>query len=289
MNKKGILFILAAAVLWGTTGTAQALAPQGAAPAAIGALRLLVGGAALMAVFLARQRKGSSPSAPKLRFWAVLLPAVCMAAYQVLFFAGVARTGVAVGTMVGIGSSPVLAGALGFAVIGERPGWKWGLATLLAVAGCALLALGGGEVQVDLLGMLLAAGAGGAYATFSLASKTLLAQHPVEKVMALVFSLGALLLSPLLFTQDLRWLSQPGGLITILHLGLLATALAYLLFGQGLRLVPVADAVTLSLAEPLTAALLGLTILHERLSLTAWVGIALIFSGLAVLSLRRFH
>ncbi len=43
MKKRAYLFILAAAVLWGTTGTAQALAPQSAQPLAIGSLRLLVG------------------------------------------------------------------------------------------------------------------------------------------------------------------------------------------------------------------------------------------------------
>jgi drug/metabolite transporter, DME family len=66
---------------------------------------------------------------------------------------------------------------------------------------------------------------------------------------------------------------------------LLATALAYILFGIGLRLTPLADAVTLSLAEPMTAALLGLTLLGEKLTLPAGMGIALIFSGLVILSL----
>jgi DME family drug/metabolite transporter len=193
-----------------------------------------------------------------------------------------------VGTIVGIGSSPVLAGILGYLFRGERPGRRWAAATLLAVTGCSLLALTGGEINVDPLGLLLAIGAGGAYATFSLASKGLLENQPVEKVMAIVFSLGAVFLSPLLLTQDLSWLRQPGGLAAILHLGLLATALAYILFGQGLRLTPVATAVTLSLAEPLTAGILGVTLLGEKLTLPAGVGIALIFSGLGVLSFRKY-
>jgi drug/metabolite transporter, DME family len=291
MNKKGVLSILAAAVLWGTTGTAQALAPAGARPLAIGALRLLVGGAALMIFYLLRQktaeRRSALPRSAPLPVRPVLLAAACMAAYQVLFFAGVARTGVAVGTIVGIGSSPVLAGILGFIMRGERPGRQWALATLLALAGCTLLALAGKEIQVDLFGLLLAIGAGAAYATFSLISKELLEQQPVEKVMATIFGLGAVFLLPLLLTQDLSWLQQPGGIGAVLHLGLLATALAYILFGQGLRLTPVATAVTLSLAEPLTAAILGVTLLGEKLTLPAGAGIALIFGGLVILSLQK--
>lgn len=207
-----------------------------------------------------------------------------MAAYQVLFFAGVARTGVAVGTIVGIGSSPVLAGLLAYLFRGERLTPRWAAATLLAVAGCTLLALTGGEVDVDPLGMLLAVGAGAAYATFSLASKSLLQNRPSEQVMAAVFGLGAIFLAPLLFSQDLTWLAQPRGVGVILWLGVFATALAYTLFGKGLTLTPVATAVTLSLAEPLTAGLLGVLLLGEQLSPLALVGIVFIFSGLLVLS-----
>lgn len=267
--------------MWGTTGTAQALAPQAAQPLAIGTLRLIAGGIFLL-LFLGASRVRFSLQKRDLP--AVLLASGCMAAYQVLFFAGVKMTGVAVGTIVGIGSSPVLAGLLGWLFRGERPGARWGAATLLAIAGCALLALGGEEIQADPLGMLLAVGAGGAYATFSLASKDLLERQPAELVMAVVFSLGALLLAPLLLTQDLRWLAQPAGLLVILHLGLFATALAYLLFGQGLKRIPLATAVTLSLAEPLTAGALGVLLLGEILSLQAGLGILLIFSGLGVLA-----
>lgn len=47
--RKRRVFILAAAMLWGTTGTAQALAPAGVNPLALGALRVAIGGIALLA------------------------------------------------------------------------------------------------------------------------------------------------------------------------------------------------------------------------------------------------
>ncbi|PAD19660.1 EamA family transporter, partial [Terribacillus saccharophilus] len=46
------LFVLFAAILWGTTGTAQAFAPAAAHPIAIGAARLAVGGVFLLLVTL---------------------------------------------------------------------------------------------------------------------------------------------------------------------------------------------------------------------------------------------
>ena len=111
--KNGIFYILAAALLWGTTGTAQALAPAGVNPVALGALRVIIGGGALLVLALSRQ------SFRGISHWPLLptaVSAVFIAAYQLSFFAAVSLTGVAVGTMVAIGSSPVAAGLLGYLV-----------------------------------------------------------------------------------------------------------------------------------------------------------------------------
>ncbi|MCY9414062.1 EamA family transporter, partial [Bacillus haynesii] len=46
--KISILFVLLAAILWGTTGTTQAFAPKEAAPLVFGAVRMAVGGITLL-------------------------------------------------------------------------------------------------------------------------------------------------------------------------------------------------------------------------------------------------
>ena len=105
--------------------------------------------------------------------------------------------------------------------------------------------------------------------------------------MALVVCVGALLLSPVLFNCDLDWLLQPRSIAVILHLGLATMALSYWLFARGLQTVQVATAVTLSLAEPMTAALLGIVVLGELLNIQSFSGIILILAGLMVLVIRR--
>src|SRR5690606_7194705 len=259
--RRGTWLILAGAVLWGTTGTAQALAPAGATPAVIGALRLAVGAAVLLVVAAARR------DLARLRGWPVLptvLAAAGVAAYQLAFFAGVAATGVAVGTMAAIGSSPVFAGLLAWLVRGGRPAPRWYPSTALAVTGAALLALSAGQVEADVVGILLALGAGAAYAAYAVASKNVLDTRGPDAAMAVIFSGAALLLAPLLPGADLSWALSPRGAGVILHLGLITIAVAYRLYAQGLTTVPVSTAVTLSLAEPLTAALLGIAVLGER-------------------------
>ncbi|HLE52659.1 MAG TPA: EamA family transporter [Anaerolineales bacterium] len=287
-KQSGQWLVMAAAVFWGTTGTAQAFAPDGAQPSSVGAVRLIVGGFTLL---LFAALRGAFRGQKQWLSRATITAAVCIALYQLCFFAGVARTGVAAGTIVAIGSAPIFAGLIGLPVHGERPGWRWGIATTLAVLGCAFLIADSGELRVNLSGILLALGAGLAYATYAVASKRLLEKQPPEAAMAIVFSLGAVLLLPVLVTSDLTWIAKPRGLGVALHLGLVTTAIAYILFSRGLKLIPVATAVTLSLAEPLTAALLGLVVLGEQHTPLALGGIGLILSGLFTLSVNQviFH
>jgi DME family drug/metabolite transporter len=101
----------------------------------------------------------------------------------------------------------------------------------------------------------------------------------------LVAFVEAVLLAPLLLVADLSWLAQPRGLAVALHLGLVATAAAYILFARGLMAIPVAAAVTFSLAEPLTAGNLGVVLLGEQPTTSAVLGTGLIFGGLVLLSL----
>ena len=160
------------------------------------------------------------------------------------------------------------------------------MATVLAVIGCSLLSFSGGDVAIDPLGVLLALGAGLSYAAYTLMIKGLLEQHSPNAIMAVVVCIGAVLISPALLNIDPDWLLQPRSIGIILHLGLATMALSYWLFARGLHTIQVATAVTLSLAEPMTAATLGILILGERLNTQAFFGISLIFAGLLVLVLQ---
>lgn len=279
----GHWFIIGAALLWGTTGTSQAFAPQGFDPMVIGALRLLIGGAALLFLVIKRGELESFRNCFQLP---IFLAAVFTASYQLCFFAAVAKTGVAVGTIVGIGSAPIAGGILGLVFRGEKPGRRWLLATLLAIIGCTLLSFSGGDIAVDPIGILLALGAGLSYAAYTLMIKGLLEEQSPNAIMAAVVTIGALLLSPVLFNIDINWMLQPRSIAVALHLGIATMALSYLLFARGLKTIQVGTAVTLSLAEPMTAATLGIVVLGEQLSAQAFFGISLIFAGLVILVVK---
>jgi DME family drug/metabolite transporter len=285
VNGRG--YIIAAAVLWGSTGTSQAFAPLGASPLSIGALRLIVGGAALLVL---AWWNGHARPVGRCPWLTAVAAGLCTAIYQVTFFAGVKRTGVVVGTLVAIGSAPIFAGMLDGMFEHAKLKRLWYLATGLAIAGSSLLVgSGSGPVAVNKVGIVLALGAGLSYALFTLLNKRLMRTQSGDFAMASSFCLGAVMLAPLLLQSDTRWVATLAGIRVVLYLGLIATGLSYALFGRGLRMVGVAETATLSLAEPLTAAILGILILGERLSVVASAGALLLFVGLAVLMIAPRH
>jgi len=252
----------------------------------VGMMRIAIGGSVLFLLAAFRGELGPAASWPaKLS----LLSAFSVAAFQLLFFNAVHQTGVAVGTIVGLGSAPIFAGLLAFLVTGERPGRRWLIATLLAISGCSLLLLAGRDAPVAVrpIGLFLAVGAGGSYAVYALTVKKLLANKSSLAVMAVVGCLGALMLLPLILTRDFSWLAQSRGVAVALYLGLFSYALPMFLFAYGLSITPVATAVTMTLMEPLTAGLLGVLIVGEHFPLAAWCGLLLMLSGLFVLTVSR--
>lgn len=271
------LQVLLAAICFGTTGTAQAVGP-GTSPVAVGAARIVLGG-----LLLALVARGLRVRMPR-----VGAPLVGMAAavvvYQLSFFAAVRLTGVAVGTVVAIGTGPAAAGALGRLVNGERLSARWAQATALAAVGVVLLA-GDGGASVDLTGVALAVASGVGYATYTVLSKRMLdAGEAPEGVMAAGFGGAGLLLLPVLLAAGPGFLATPGGLAMALYLAAVPTALAYVLFSRGLRRLSSGETATLVLAEPLTASVLGVVALGEHPSAVAGAGALLVLAGLLVLA-----
>ena len=279
-EKSAYLFVIMGAMLWGTTGTAQSFAPDGAHPFAIGSVRLAFGGMVLVLIAFLQKKL-------TVHNWPVretLLATLGMACYQPLFFMAVSLTGIAIGTIITLSSAPIIAGFLEWLIEKKRPSMNWWLATGLSIAGCLLLFSNEGPGPIDPFGILLALGAGASFSVYTLVSKKILDRQPPEATAAVIFTLSALLLSPMLFIFDSSWIITTNGLAVSLHLGLFATALAYLLFNKGLISVPSSTAVSLSLAEPLVAALLGVFLVGENLSLLNWFGVGLLLCGIVSLT-----
>ncbi len=274
-----VLLVVAAGALFGTAGTAQALGPTGSTPLGVGIMRIVVGALVLL---LAMPLLGSSPRRllPLWRTPAMLVTACTAGAYQLFFFAGVARAGVALGTLVAVGSAPLFAGLVGWAVLRHRPTAGWLVATLVCLVGLGLLTAPG-LTAGSATGLLLALGAGLCIAGYNVAARIQLDRGVgALEVPTGSFVLGGALLLPLLATQPLGWISTPSGAAMALYLGVATMGLANVLLTRGMRTLTPGPATTLMLTDPVVATVLGVVVLGEALVTVEVLGVLVILTGL---------
>jgi len=286
----GIVALLLASLLWGTTGTTATFLPHDVSPLAIGASTMGIGGLLLFAtgprLSLAVLRDRGS-----LRW--IGLGALGVFIYPLAFYSAMSLAGVAVGNVVALGSGPVFAAVYEWA--GERHplSRRWAVATGAAVVGIVGLAWGrqtahGAAPSGTLLGVALGLLAGAAYALYAYASSRVIQSgQPSRGVMGAMFGVGAVLLLPVLLVTGAPLLQSWSTISLAGYLAIGPMFVAYLLFGIGLRTVRSSSATTITLLEPVVATLLAVLVVGERLGAPGWVGLVLVFAGLAILITAR--
>ncbi|MEU5881706.1 EamA family transporter [Spirillospora sp. NPDC047279] len=276
--------ILVAACLWGTTGTVRTFV-DGASNVSIAAARIVLGGGLLLVLAVFTARAGLRALLAVRRNWALVgLGALAIAVYQGAFFIAVARTGVAIGTVVTIGSAPAFAGLIGVITRQAALSRRWLAATAGAVTGCALLVGGGESAGADPVGVALALLSGLSYAVYATLAAALIGRGESDRaVVAALFGAAAAVMAPVLVLSGTAWMVSASGALIILYLGGVTTAGGYMLFARGLRTTPATTATTLTLAEPAVAAVLGVLVLGEHLGGPAVAGLGLVAVSLIVL------
>ncbi len=278
---RGLVYISVAATAWGTGGAAAALlySDSGLGPIAVSFWRF-VGGIILLALV----RGFSWPK----RWRDVLITGVGLAIYQTAYFAAVGYGGLAIATVVTLGSGPILIAVGARFTMAERLG-RTGLAMVgMALLGLVLLVVGGGESAgtQPLLGILLALLSAVGYAGVTLLNRRVGQSDPNGLALP-GFVVGMVCLFPLALAEGL--LPTRGSTVETLallfYLGAVPTALAYGLFFAGLRAVRATTASVVALIEPVTAAVIAAVLLHERLSAAAIVGSTILLGAVLLLAL----
>ena len=289
----GFLLVVLAALCWGTGGVSGRLVAErtGLSALDIAWYRMAVGAVALIAFQLAARgaRRPRSAPVPVTRRLAVRLVLVGagLGAYQLAYFAAVARIGVSIPTLVALGLAPLFV-AVASAVLGHgRPDRTTVTALVVALVGLVMLvgtSAGAGAGAAVLLGALLATGSALGYALVTMAGGRVPAGVPVTPV---AFTVGALLLTPVALAAGLRFPHDGVSIALLLYLGLVPSAIAYRFFFAGIRSVPGPVASIVTLLEPLTATVLATSFLGERLTVPALLGGLLVLGAVAGLYLRR--
>jgi DME family drug/metabolite transporter len=311
LARRGLIFVVLAGMLWGTSGVATkaiyALADISAM--SVAAFRLALGAPLLLLAYrwsvaprAASLRQGlaapqdGAPRRPARRsdLALLVLAGAALGLSQAWYFAAISTVGVTIATLVTICTIPVLVCLLAAALLGERLTAAVGGALACALAGTALMVGAGqgtgaaslpGSTAWGGIGLALASAA--SFAAFMLLSRRVANHyHPLGSITLAVAAGAALLLLITAFTTGLR-VAYPWQVWALfLYLGLMPTALAYGLFYHGIQYATASEASIATLAEPLTSTILALGLFGERLGPQGWLGAALLIGVMALL-LRR--
>lgn len=277
--------VVIAAMLWGSTGTLQTLLPAGRDPIAVAWIRCFIGGVALVLFcFFHRPNRQGLLHLPLVK---VGFAALAIALYNLFFFSGVSMVGVGVGTAIALGSGPIWVSLYEGMVRRKTPSRKVIFGQLVCILGAvALVASNQGEAG-SASGYVFAAMAGLSYAVYSLITSRIGQSAPSGAIAAATFALAAVVMLPALVFVDLQWLDK-GSMIPLLFLGVAATGVAFFLFTYGVGKMATSSAVTLTLAEPLTAWVLATIVVGEPLSPLKVFGASLLLAGLWIVARSLF-
>lgn len=248
-----------------------------------------MGSGGFLQALLARRQIGKDHTKIKSHWVLWVVGAVAVAVYPLAFYGSMRLAGITIGTVVTIGSAPLLSALIEYVFDKQALNLRWAIGAVLGVAGMVLLSLAEHQSQTGnqaLIGIVLGLIAGLTYALYSwTARKMMLTGITPKAVMGATFGLGAVFLLPVLLATGSPLLASVNNFAVGLYMALVPMFIGYLAFGYGLARVKASTAITITLFEPVVAALLAVVIVGERLALQGWIGIVLILACLVCVTL----
>jgi drug/metabolite transporter, DME family len=293
---RGLVFLAVAGTAWGTTGAAVEIVYRSSdfGPMAVSFWRFLSGMALLLVARAFRPARRSSPTPRRLRRRVLLFAGtgVGLAVFQTAYFGAVQDTGLAVGTIVTLGAAPMFTAAGGRLFLDERVGRGGVLAVGGALAGLAVLVLGDQQGVVRPLGVGLALVSAVGYAVANVLGRWTGRYGAGEDPYDLTvwsFGIGAAVMAPFAWSEGIWPHTAHLGQVVLMmaYVATVTTALAYPLYFAGAAAVRAATAAVVMLVEPVSAAVLAVLVLGERLTAATVGGAVLLLAAIAGLALAE--
>lgn len=283
---RGAALVVLAGCLWGSIGLfIRWMVDAGASAATVSFLRMAFAFVLMLFVTLVR----SGPSALRVSVRTLLCSAalglVCHGVYNVFYSLAVMRIGVSISAVL-LNIAPVFTAVLSALFFRERVTMRKCLALAVNVFGCVLAATGGKftAAAVSVSGILFGAAAGLCYALTAIFGKLCAEDGDPFVVSTYSYLFAALFLAVFVKPQTVLAELTP----TVAGLGLLyalvPTAIGYVLYYCGVRqLTESSRAPVLASMETVTAALLGVLVLGEKLSTVHVLGIIIVMASIVLM------
>lgn len=274
----GVISVGLGAMLWGTIGPVIKLFPEGVS-FQYSAFRSLFGSLILWIVILFSKNKTRYT---KQDLKPILLAGLGSGGFLPFFSLGFERTGVAVASVVAIGLAPIFVGLITWALFKKSPGKTWLIGTTFGVIGITALNWPGEDAIFNFAGFSFAALAAFSYSWQAIGMSDLSKRHSPFQTVAPAFTVASLIQVPLTIGKSYEFLAEPKFLLGAIYGAIATLALAYSLFAFGVSRIGPANAVTVGLLEPITAATLGIIVLKENIGLLGFSGAIMVLIGLFI-------
>jgi DME family drug/metabolite transporter len=282
---------MGAAFLWGTTGVISKItyAETNVGPISLAFFRLIFA-IPILAFLVAIKKYEVSLTKREVVLFAAF-GFLSLTIFETVFFTSFAYTTVQHATAL-LYTAPAFVAVLSWFILKERLTKPKVAAVALSMLG-AFLILGlirgvnifGTKTQI---GDWLAVASGLAYSSWYIFGKILGKNREAAVTSFLAVCFGAIFLFPLMI--GLEGLRIPQGLLAwqlVALVGIVPTAIAYVLYLGGLRLVDATKASVFAIVEPVSAAVFGYLFFHEVLSYDSLIGFVLILSSIIIISISK--
>lgn len=285
MKKRAFFYIIAAGVLWGTSGIfVNYLVPKGYHSLQLTAVRGVVS-LLFFAIYSAIRDRRAFKVSPKelLFFLGVGLSQFGTAAF---YFMSMTATSISTAVVL-MYTAPIYVTVFSALFLGEKFSKPKILALCMMIVGCAFVSGLVGGLRFDLLGIIFGIISGISYASYNILTKISM-MHSYSPVSQNLYGALFMMLVSLAVCNPGEILpltaKEPLTLtLALVALGVVTFVLPYLFFALGMKELPAATASALSTVEPLSACAFGIIIFGEKPDIFSLVGITLILVAVFLL------
>ena len=287
--KKGMLYVLLAAIFWGSSGVAaQYIMEQSQISAPfLTMIRLLFSGFILLTLSFMQGDKIFAMFKIRRDTISLLIFSLFGALLvQFTFLVAIEKSNAATATILQF-LSPTIIVMWFAAILKKRPSRYVIMAVATSLIGTFLLVTHGNPTSLSISGAALFWGIASAFAAafYTTYPSKLIGQYGTLPIVGWSMLIGGAALLPFYSGQHSGVTINSHVLMAFFYLVVVGTALTFSIYLKGAQMIGGPKASILSCAEPLSSALLSLALLGISFTLPDWLGTLLILSSVALISL----
>lgn len=289
MKKRAFIYIIAAGILWGTSGIfVKSLSPYGYTSLDLTALRGIISFIFFLTYAAIRERSAFKVTAKQLLYFLGI--GLTLFGTAGFYFLSLEATSISTAVVL-MYTAPVYVTVFSAIFLGEKFSKPKIAAVVMMFLGCCFVSGIIGGMKFDFLGILFGIIAGLSFASYNILTKICM-QKSFSPISANLYGSAFMTAIALVFSNPAQVVTstkeKPLVLLpALVALGVVTFVLPYLFYALGMKELHAGTASTLSTVEPLSASVFGIVLFNESLTVFSVIGMSLILFAVTLLGLSE--